>query len=335
MNGSGSGSRGKGLGLGTSSLASRLEQNDTYEFMNEPGPGHYYGPDSAGFSGFRSNKDPTILSKSSSAPEISFAKTGWDRWERVAISKGHEKSMGGKDSPGTLHELPRALSNISAKFASRDFVRKGSTSHATSGMRPALQHPGCSPGPNYAPKNEFVGSALDDAWKRSVRVARARNGDFDDPGRPDKKQGKAERFTPTRAEGLDDKQIYLNKAITGPTGTGKSFGNGRAAWEKVQTPGIECERYGKTSPGPGPSVRAGGRGLSAPMGKAERFPRSTFDTDSPGPAAYSQNQHDCSNPKLLTSPAPGQCHFGVASKKPRFRQVAAMHCSPHGCWGYF
>lgn len=182
-------------------------------------------------------------------------------------------------------------------------------------------------------------NAMDDSWKRAVRVAKARNNNFTECPRADKKFGKADRFTVDKPQGIDDKQNLLKqKEANAFTGAGRSMGNGRAAWEKVSTPGTESAMLGRTSPGVGPPLKGVGESLSAPkIGRAERFPRAADVTCSPGPGAYSSNQHSVNNAKPVLSDArtPGVSLFGTAPKKPRFRSHLAMNASPHGCWGYF
>merc|ERR1719326_356963 len=87
------------------SIQAQLEANDVPEFANESGPGHYFGPENNGFSSLGQQK----FSKCASAPEIEFARTGWQEWRKVIISKGHEGPTKLRDSPGAVYDLPECL----------------------------------------------------------------------------------------------------------------------------------------------------------------------------------------------------------------------------------
>merc|ERR550537_47806 len=77
------------------SVQAQLDANDVPEFANEPGPGHYFGPENHGFSSLGNQK----FSKCPSAPEVKFAHTGWQEWRGVVISKGHSNAFKLVESP--------------------------------------------------------------------------------------------------------------------------------------------------------------------------------------------------------------------------------------------
>lgn len=302
------------------SIHAQLEQNDVPEFANEPGPGHYWGPDSVGFTSF--TKDPT-LAKSISAPAPSFPKTGWPEWRRVHISKGHERSMGCLESPDAFYSVPEGLSKKAAPMSIS--------------TRPPLNAATCSPGPKYLLDHPSQAASMEQAWNRAVRCAKTKGIELAEH-HPDGKFSKAERFPGGRQEGLEDKQMYIktNEKST-LKGSGKSIGNGRAAWEKVLTPGYEAAFLGRTSPGVGPPLPVPGTKVGAKIGTAQRFPRSTYSTAGPGPAGYDVDHKGVAAKSHFVSDTknPTAMSFGKVSKKPRFRVLAAVHGSPHGCWGYF
>eukprot|EP00441_Pelagodinium_beii_P027074 CAMPEP_0197659256 /NCGR_PEP_ID=MMETSP1338-20131121/46871_1 /TAXON_ID=43686 ORGANISM="Pelagodinium beii, Strain RCC1491" /NCGR_SAMPLE_ID=MMETSP1338 /ASSEMBLY_ACC=CAM_ASM_000754 /LENGTH=322 /DNA_ID=CAMNT_0043236093 /DNA_START=92 /DNA_END=1062 /DNA_ORIENTATION=+ len=118
------------------SIQSQLELNDIPESANEPGPGHYFGPESIGFSALGKQK----FSKCRSAPEISLPKTGWDNWEKVIVSKAHEGTGKCRTSAGFTNEVPGGLSDAGTKIGTS--------------LRPDLAaslgvDPNGSPGPTY------------------------------------------------------------------------------------------------------------------------------------------------------------------------------------------
>jgi hypothetical protein len=181
---------------------------------------------------------------------------------------------------------------------------------------------------------------MDESWKRAVRIAKSRNfSNIDEHAKPDGKFSKADRFGGLgKVEGLEDKQMYIKTDQKSTfSGAGKSIGNGRASWEKVMTPGYEAAFYGKTSPGIGPPIELPVTNVGAKIGTAQRFPKSTYERPGPGPAGYEQHHKGvaCKNHPLSDTKTPAAIGFGKASKKPRFRMLAAIHGSPHGCWGYF
>lgn len=235
-----------------------------------------------------------------------------------------------------MHVIPPGLSQVSAKFAR---VPRGQGSPGA--PRPSLNAATCSPGPKYALDGYSQQGAMDEAWKRAVRTAKAQNrGNFDEHNGPITATfARASRFPPGKVEGgLGDKSSLIkSEQKSTMSGAGKSIGNGRASWEKVLTPGYEASMYGYTSPGPGPPINLPISSVGTKIGTAVRFPRATYERPGPGPAGYDQTHKTvsaASQPLSDTRSAPA-IGFGKASKKPRFRMQQAIHGSPHGCWGYF
>merc|ERR1719502_1908687 len=195
------------------SLQTQLEANDVPEFANEPGPGHYFGPENYGFSSL----GPQKFAKCPSAPEIQFARTGWQEWKKVIISKGHEGAYKLRDSPGAVYELPE------------NGLNQKSTVIGTS-QRPDLSmslgmNPDGSPGPKY-----------------NTRESGKKIGDV--AGAP-KMNSKADRFdNGPRFQGPGP---YSRKDVALNAGTGRSFGVGRQAYEKVIRPGWETDGQCKVS----------------------------------------------------------------------------------------
>jgi len=292
------------------SLQAQLELNDVPEFANEPGPGHYFGPDSVGFSALGQQR----MAKHPSAPEISMARTGWDSWEKVRVSKAHSRAYQGRDSPGAAYNIEGQLSKKSAKIGTSE--------------RPPLSQvdPHGSPGPVYNVR---------DAPGQSIGF-----GITEHPGRVRKGFGKAERFGKDSRDGGIGPGQYPRKDTALQTGNGRSIGTGRAAWEKVLTPGIESEGRCRASPGPGDplwrNIKEDGS-KSCPFGRAERFQTSRSASSGPGPGAYRRSERDVGNTKQHVSdtPNPVGVKFGKKPTKPRFRCLAAMRCQNHGGWGYF
>merc|ERR1719326_793148 len=188
------------------SIQAQLEANDVPEFANEPGPGHYFGPENNGFS----SMGPQKFAKNASAPEIAFARTGWQEWKKVIISKGHEGAYKLRDSPGAVYDLQG------------DSLNKKTCVIGT-GQRPDLSlslgmNPDGSPGPKY-----------------NVRDSKPHIGEVS--GAP-KMNSKSDRFdTGHRFQGPGPYTGASKSLLNGSTG--KSFGIGRQAYEKVIRPGWE------------------------------------------------------------------------------------------------
>lgn len=290
------------------SVQAQLEMNDVPDFANEPGPGHYFGPDSVGFSSLGQQR----FAKNRSAPEISLPRTGWDSWEKVRISKSHSRAYVGRDSPGAAYDVSGLLDQKSTKFGTS--------------TRPPLSQvdPYGSPGPVYNVR-DAPGQCIGD-------------GVSEPPGRLKKGFGLASRFRGDVDGGIGPGQ-YPRKDTALQAGSGRSIGGGRACWEKVITPGWECEGRCRASPGPGAPL---GRNIkedgsrACPFGKAERFPSAKTSGD-PGPGQYRRDERDVSNRKQHVSDTrnPVQVSFGKKPTKPRFRCLLAQNTGKHGGWGYF
>jgi len=284
---------------GGNSLQAQLELNDVPEFANEPGPGHYFGPDSVGFSALGQQN----LAKHHSAPNISMARTGWDSWEKVRVSKVHSRAYVGRDSPGPAYNVEGLLNKKTTKIGTS--------------QRPPLSQvdPHGSPGPVYN---------LRDAPGHSIGTK----------GFPT-----AQRFSSVKDGGIGPGQ-YPRKDTALQLGNGRSIGTGRAAWEKVLTPGIESEGRCRASPGPGPPLWRTAKDASSgagPFGRSERFQAPKSGPAGPGPGQYRRTERDVSNRKQYVSDTPNvsAVSFGKKPTKPRFRCLAAMRCANHGGWGYF
>jgi len=293
---------------GGMSMQTLLEMNDIPEAANEPGPGHYFGPESVGFSAIGRQR----FSKNASAPEISLPRTGWDSWEKVRVSKSHSKAYVGRDSPGAAYDVTGLLNQKTTKIGTS--------------KRPPLSvvDPHGSPGPAYNVR---------DAPGQSIGY-----GVTETTGRLKKGFGLASRFGTDKDGGCGPGE-YPRKDTSIKLGSGKSIGNGRAAWEKVCTPGWEVEGRCRASPGPGAplwrDIKTDGS-RSTPFGRAERFARDGVDKG-PGPGSYKRNERDVGNQRqhLSDTRTASVVGFGAKPKKPRFRPQLAMNTGKHGAWGYF
>lgn len=292
------------------SVQALLDLNDIPEIAHEPGPGHYFGPGSPGFSSLGQQR----LSKAPSAPSISLPRTGWDDWGGVVVSKAHSMAYRGKDSPTARYQMPSSLESKATKIGTS--------------LRPDLNlslgiDPHGSPGPAYN--------------LRDTPAAMIGEGPVPS-GRENKSFGLANRFpTDMRGANIGPGQ-YARKDTALNLGSGKSIGTGRQSWEKVITPGWECEGRCRASPGVGPPLwtdlqKDGNRAVTMP--KAERFPRARSDGP-PGPGAYDQSHKTVSRSKQAVSDASSPCahSFGTQPKKPRFRPLLAQIVAKRGAWGY-
>lgn len=293
------------------SVQALLDANDMPEHANEPGPGHYFGPESAGFAAC----GPQKFAKNASAPEIGFARTGWDSWRGVCISKEHGKAFLGRESPGAAYDVPEMLSKHGTKVGTS--------------LRPDLAvslgvDPHGSPGPAYN---------LRESPSQQMHVGSER------PGAVKKGFGLASRFLKDGREGGIGPGEYKRKDVALNLESGRSIGTGRKAWEKVVTIGWETEGRCRASPGPGPPLwrdikKEGSKG--APIGRAERFPLAR-SASGPGPGEYSQGERQVARTKQYVSDTrnPQQAPFGKKPTKPRFRMQLALNTGKHGGWGYF
>lgn len=343
------------------SIQAQLEMNDVPEYANEPGPGHYFGPESKGFSSLANKyaKEGLFQDKM-----IEFPRTGWPEWKKVIISKGHEGPYKLRDSPGCVYAVPE--SSITKKTFS---VREDTGSDFPAASRPDLSlslgmNPKGSPGP--ATYNT-----------REVRapVAAGKHGKV--YGQMD---SRAERFENRTHKGPGP---YSRKDVALNPSTGRSFGCARSCYDKVIRPGWEKDGQCKTSSkigegtdiGPGisnyvfedgcwrekgyyvgdrlqPFSRHVGRAHS--IGTAERFPRDRVAASTPGPGQYKRDERDVAkcvhkDTKGLRNGEkepfqgcvvsdtrnPSGAPFGRRMpRKPRFRQMLALNCNNAG-WGYF
>lgn len=297
------------------SVQAQLELNDIPVAANEPGPGHYYGEGSAGFSSFGEQR----IAKCASAPSHSFP-NGWDKWGKVFISKSHGAIFMGREGEYRYNpQIPGCNDGLSTISTT---VGKA--------LRPGLEKslgidPHGSPGPQY--------NVRDDPPRMEDRLAAPK----------DKSFGKSERFAKERAGSLGPGQ-YTSKDVALRSETGRTFGVGRAAYDKVLRPGWETEGQCKTSPGVGPPMwrdlkRDGGRG-ACPFSTANRFPKEK-GTDVPGPGMYRQSERDmgatmANGSVCAEARRPASTKFGVTMpKKPRFRMHLANNTSKNAGWGYF
>jgi hypothetical protein len=289
------------------SIQAQLEMNDVPEYANEPGPGHYFGPESKGFSSMAHKyaKEGLFQDKM-----IEFPRTGWPDWKKVIISKGHEGPYKLRDSPGCVYAVPE--SSVKKKTYS---VREETGSDFPAAQRPDLSlslgmNPKGSPGP--ATYNT-----------REVKVREQVNA-----GKGGKIYGqmdsKAERFDSRTSKGPGP---YSRKDVALNPSTGKSFGCCRASYDKVIRPGWEKDGQCKTSSkigegtdiGPGisnytfedgywkektyfvggsanrfKSYSTAKNGRCYSIGTAERFPKDRVAASSPGPGQYKRDERDVS-----------------------------------------
>lgn len=305
------------------SIAAQLEMNDIPDGAEEPGPGHYFGPESSGFSSLGIQR----FSKNRSEPTISIANTNWDNWAKVHISKGHVAGAKGRDAPGpgTYAATKRGGDMSELSTLGKMAPKVGSS------LRQDLSYtlgvdPHGSPGPATYP--HFAGieeSALcgNARAEKSVRI------------------GKEPRFQLPPGLEVGPGQ-YDRKDVALSGSTGKSFGIGRSYYDKVIRPGWEREGQGKESSGPGPPLwrdidKEGSRPHAIP--KAMRFKEDREKVNTPGPGAYDRNERNVSTLKSVCSDTrnPGGCRFGKPPRKPRLRQQLALVISnaQGGMWGYF
>lgn len=290
------------------SIQAQLEANDCPEFANEPGPGHYFGPENSGFSSLGNQK----FSKCPSAPEVGFAKTGWQEWKKVIISKGHENAYKLRDSPGAVYALPP------------DSLNKKTCVIGT-GQRPDLSmslgmNPDGSPGPKYNIRDSKV---------QDIKVTR------------EQFNSKTDRFD--SGHRFQGPAPYSRKDHALNPGTGKSFGIGRAAYEKVITPGWEKNGQCRVSSKLGEKtvwtdINKDPSSNAYTIGSAPRFPKDKVAAASPGPGQYRRDERDVSRCASVCSDTrtPTGAPFGRRlPRKPRFRQLLAMTTAKHGGWGYF
>ncbi|CAE8724502.1 unnamed protein product [Polarella glacialis] len=313
---------GGSLGKYQGSIQNALDLGDMPETANEPGPGHYFGPESKGFSSLGKQH----FSKCNSAPVISLPKTGWKQWEKIQISKGHLGASQGRQSPGALYEVQSSID------------LKSGTKIGTS-LRPDLclslgVDPKGSPGPIYNLRESQQGSIGEVAPWMADGSGQNKVRSWENCPRTNKAFGQGQRFkTDMRSANVGPGQ-YRMKDMAINIGNGRSIGTGRESWQKVITPGWEIEGQCRSSPGVGPPLwtdvtKSGGCG---PMGRAERFPKARSTSCSPGPGTYTSGIKD-----TLISESPGiRGTFGNKPKKPRFRMmlIANIPGAKHGAWGY-
>lgn len=323
------------------SFQAQLELNDVQESSFCPGPGSYFQTKDS--TKIVSSFGEQTISKCASAPQFSVAHTTFDDWSGVFISKGHEKNFKGKDSPlPGKYDVSVPLSKLGAKIGSSE--------------RPDLAKslgidPNGSPGPAMYPcvrdtfgKSSIVSPNKNDPVKGGFGLSQR----F--PSHENRKPGPPEYFK------VADGEPTKTFAFSGETG--RSFGVGRAAYDKVVRPGWEKEGQCKLSPGVGPPMRRdfsseamrwhGGGRRSHSIGNQQRFGK---DGDGgPGPGAYDRNEFDMSGKsrsmvsrQQMSLAASDQSEakakkpvgtFGKAPSKPRFRTQLAMNTGKHGCWGY-
>eukprot|EP00401_Gymnodinium_catenatum_P007785 CAMPEP_0117602164 /NCGR_PEP_ID=MMETSP0784-20121206/77427_1 /TAXON_ID=39447 /ORGANISM="" /LENGTH=301 /DNA_ID=CAMNT_0005404949 /DNA_START=29 /DNA_END=931 /DNA_ORIENTATION=- len=284
-----------------------LEQSDVPTFAMEPGPGHYYNAESRCFSSLGQQR----LAKNASAPEIHFAHTGWDDWKKIVISKQHEGAMKCRESPGCTY-VDSSMGGVSAKI--------GTSQRAD--MSEGLGKD--SPGPMYS---------LPDGMSKANTLPAAKSMESFPCG------GAAPRFAREKGKVGPGPGGYHRADASVNGSTGRSFGNGRAAWEKVIKPGLEKDGVCKLSPGVGPplwrDLKKDGK-MAFSMGRADRFPESKASTV-PGPGHYRQDERSTSLNALNRSGSicadtrrPGTMKFGAKPKKPRFRIQLASATSERG-----
>lgn len=294
------------------SRASQLDANDIPDSADEPGPGHYFGPESNGFSSLSVQR----FSKNRSEPVISMAKTSWKEWGKVYITKGHVAGMKGKDAPGVGTYLSNKQLSTLGKAAPKMGTSLRQDLASTLGVDPY-----CSPGPAYNTDNAFKSLETEKSSKigRSKRFQGDGMGVDVGPGQYDRK----------------DVALKFN--------TGRSFGIGRVFYDKVLRPGSDREGQGKESFGPGPPLwrdisKDGSHAHMIP--KTKRFQEDRERASTPGPGAYDREERSVSGLRSVCSDTrtPGGTKFGKPPRKPRLRQNLASvtaNNSQGGMWGYF
>lgn len=296
--------RGKDLSAlyGAPSHASRLEKESRELQEILPGPGHYFGPDSKGFS----STGPGSLSQTASAPSVTIARTGWDDWQKTLITRKHRGHTTAPD-PGK-YEV--ALSSLSQKGVSvaRDkrFAKKAATT--------------ASPGPVY-----------------DVREQHCKTGSTDIVGNNALRFNNSERFRGDMSGINVGPGQYDRKdaAIKVDFSHGKSFGIGWKAYDKVIRPGWEQEGQGRAGPGVGPPMWEETDKLpnKHAIPRAKRFQKPQDAV--PGPGAYTRSERDLSRLKSTISDTrnPRMTKFGKPTTKPRLRFNVLSQCRD-GNWGY-
>lgn len=289
------------------SIQAQLEANDVPEYANEPGPGHYFGPENHGFSCMGNQK----FSHCQSAPELEFPRTGWNEWSKVIISKGHEGAYKLRDSPGAVYELP-----------DNSLSKQGCV--VGTGQRPDLSrslgmNPDGSPGPKYNTR---------DAKPRQIKITR------------EQFNSKTDRFSDGHV--FKGPGPYSRKDVALNCETGKSFGIGRFAYEKVIRPGWEKDFQCLTSSKIGErtvwtDIVKNPCSNASTIGKAERFPIDKKVAAAPGPGQYRRDERDLARCVSVCSDTrnPGGRLSHRLPRKPRFRMVLAVNTAKHGGWGYF
>ncbi|CAJ1336370.1 unnamed protein product [Effrenium voratum] len=321
--------------LDLASVSAQLELNDIPESAHEPGPGHYFGPDSQGFNAMGKQ----MFSKCRSAPEVSLPKTGWDNWQKVTVSKAAEATGRGRESPSCAYTVPTTL-DVASRKDDGSFHGFGSSNRPDLSLSLGVDPHG-SPGPVYNVRDAPI------AQISQGRVPKSRD---------NKSFGCSERFRPDRGGSIGPGQ-YRRKDFSLRLDNGRSIGTGRQAWEKVVTPGWECEGRCRASPGVGPPMWSEVVRGGVSIGKADRFPKAADGTCSPGPIYHLQaggvrgggspaprkkpppkkDATELKEDKLKEPPPPPPPTCGKPPKKPRFRMhlVHSLSGAKHGMWGYF
>lgn len=323
-----------GMPLDLASVSAQLELNDIPESAHEPGPGHYFGPDSQGFNAMGKQ----LFSKCRSAPEVSLPRTGWENWQKVTVSKASASTNLGRESPSCAYHVPSTM-DIQARIDDGSFQGFGSSNRPDLSLSLGVDPHG-SPGPTYNVREcpaMQVGTGP---------IAKSRE---------NKSFGCAERFREQRGGSIGPGQ-YRRKDFSLRFDNGRSIGTGRQAWEKVVTPGWECEGRCRASPGVGPPLWSEVVRGGVSMGCAQRFPKAADTSCSPGPIYNLQagprvaprrpmkkeiketkekEIKEAKAEKPTQNLPPPTC--GKPSKKPRFRMhlVHSLSGAKHGMWGYF
>jgi len=303
------------------SIQAQLEANDVPEYANEPGPGHYFGPENNGFS----SMGRQVFAKCPSAPQLEFARTGWQEWKKVIISKGHEGAYKLRDSPGAVYELPGTT--IEGENGKPTITTAGGSlskigTVVGTGQRPDLSrslgmNPDGSPGPKYN---------LRDTKPREIKIAR------------EQMNSKTDRFS--TGHKFQGPGPYSRKDVAMNPGTGKSFGIGRAAYAKViPIQNGQCNTSSKIGEAKvWTDIVQDPASNAYTIGTAPRFPKDRVATAVPGPGQYKRDERDVSRCNSVCSDTrtPTGAPFGRRlPRKPRFRQMLAMTTAKNGGWGYF
>jgi len=269
----------------------------------EPGPGSY---DLQGSLGLQAS------SKKLTAPSIAMADKNDHAWSKVLISKGHNKALLCRGSPGAGTYNPELTqSQASVRFS---LAKRGDAP----GMKPAGYE---SPGPMYDCRGAPGDPTAEGNFRARTVVGKDRRWASEEQIKAMTTLGPGQYESGTAFDGL-----HLSK----------TFGCSMRAYDKVITPGFDRFLVGQLSPGPGPyreEFARGGRSHS--FAKATRLRDSKRHMRTPGPGAYDDHEKiEIARLSTMDSlkKTPKTTAFGKPSNRARldFRSLQKFQSS---CWG--